>query len=95
MLCKPTGVPLYNANIRHDFEQERPCQPMGPINEQKSVTAKEILVDGKKFYYTIDDKNIDSLKIYEYNKELDGHIPIRANNPYYPALMEKLLTLLM
>ena len=96
LLCKPTGIPLYNANISHDFEQERPCQAMGPINEQKSVTAKEIDIDGKKFYYTYDaEKGIDSLKIYEYNKELNGHIPIRANNPYYPSIMEKLLAFLM
>lgn len=94
LLCKPTGVKLYNANIRHDFEQERPCQPF-TVDSQKSITAKEILVDGKKFYYTYDNaKGIDSLKIYEYNKELDGHIPIRVNNPFYPAIMEKLLSLL-
>lgn len=94
LLCKPTGMSLYNANIRHDFEQERPCQPY-QIEDQKSITAKEILVDDKKFYYVYDNtKGIDSLKIYEYNKELDGHIPIRVNNPFYPAIMEKLLAFL-
>ena len=96
LLCKPTGIPLYNANISHDFEQERPCQALGPISEQKSITAKEIDVDGKKFYYTYDaEKGIDSLKIYEYNKELNGHVPIRASNPYYPSIMEKLLAFLI
>lgn len=95
LLCKPTGVSLYNANIRHDFEQERSCQPIKAVEDQKKVIAKEIDVDGKKFYYTVDDnKSIDSLKIYEFNIQLNGHVPIRPNNPYYPTIMEKLLTIL-
>lgn len=92
LLCKPTGHQLYNSNIRHDFEQERPCQKYSIDSSAKSITAKEIIVDGKKFFYTYDnDKGLDSLTIYEYNKNLDGHIPIRANNPYYPSIMDKLL----
>jgi hypothetical protein len=92
MLCKPTGQKLYNANIRHDFEQERPCQKFVAESNVKSITAKEIIVDGKKFFYTYDnEKGLDSLTIYEYNQNLDGHIPIRANNPYYPGIMEKVL----
>ena len=96
LLCKPTGQQLYNTNIRHDFEQERPCQRYSVDSDTKSITAKEVIIDGKKFFYTYDgSKGLDSLNIYEYNKNLDGHIPIRANNPYYPAIMEKLLELLV
>lgn len=95
LLCKPTGRQLYNANIRHDFEQDRPCQKYSVDADTKSITAKEIIIDGKKFYYTYDNnKGLDSLTIFEYNKQLDGHIPIRADNLYYPAIMEKLLEFL-
>ena len=95
LLCKPTGKQLYNANIRHDFEQERPCQKYSVSNDTKSITAKEIIVDGNKFYYTYEkEKGLNSLVVYEYDKNLDGHIPIRANSPYYPAIMEQLLMLL-
>ena len=96
LLCKPTGKQLYNVNIRHDFEQERPCAPFEIEQNVKSITAKEILVDDKKFFYTYDnEKGLDSLIIYEYNQNLDGHVPIRANNPFYPAIMEKLLAFLV
>jgi hypothetical protein len=92
LLCRPTGKSLYNPNIRNDFEQERPCQKFSLEENTQNVSAKEIIIDGKKFYYTYDkSKGLDSLKIYEYNDNLDGHIEIRANNPHYPAIMEALV----
>ena len=96
LLCKPTNQKLFNSNIRHDFEQDRPCQPFVVDSNVRSITAKEIDIDGKKFFYTYDnDKGIDSLIIYEFNQNLNGHIPIRSNNPYYPIIMEKLLEFLI
>jgi hypothetical protein len=45
--------------------------------QTEKITAEEIIVDNKKYYYT---KNNDKLQIYEYNDLLNSYQPLKNNN---------------
>lgn len=83
-LCSPDNQPLYHPLLRRDMELPNTCHPL----IEKKVAVQEIIVPNieEKFYYTIDsDKNI---KLYHFNKKLNGYAPMLRTNPFYANVME-------
>jgi hypothetical protein len=83
--CKPTGRPLYHSDIPTDIKNPT-CQPIDPDLDKKTVKAKEMIVGDQKFYYTWD-TNINDTKIYEYDSNVDGYVPLKQGNPLAAELI--------
>jgi hypothetical protein len=69
--CINNNQLLYIEDIHSDIITSNNC-----IQTEK-ITAEEIIVDNKKYYYT---KNNDKLQIYEYNDLLNSYQPLKNNN---------------
>jgi hypothetical protein len=69
--CINNNQLLYIEDIHSDMITSNNC-----IQTEK-ITAEEIIVDNKKYYYT---KNNDKLQIYEYNDLLNSYQPLKNNN---------------
>ena len=86
-LCSPDNQPLFHPLMRRDMELPDTCYP----TTEKKVTVQEIMVPGvaEKFYYSIDaEKNI---KLYHFNKKLNGYAPLLRTNPFYANIMEAIV----
>lgn len=89
-VCTPTGSKLYTANLNADLRALNPCQQL--VSE--SITAEEINVDGKTYYYSARDTN-DNLHaypwiIYEFSEGLDSYVEMTVEHPLYEAIIEEL-----
>jgi superfamily II DNA or RNA helicase len=93
--CSPTAVPLYQSDFYKDMGQsaENPCKPYSA----KSIETNELIYTPTNgdppitFYYK--KTNPTDIQIYEYNKHLEGYIPIKQSHPYYGDLMRTILGL--
>jgi SNF2 family DNA or RNA helicase len=94
-LCAPTDENLYNANFYKDLSSDEydKCQPL----TAKKIETKEILFTPSdneppiKFYYN--DSDPKNIKIFQYNENVDGYIPLKPSNPYYSDLIRIILNL--
>ena len=82
-LCSPDNQMLYHPLLRRDMDLPNTCTPF----VEKKVDVEEIVVPGidEKFYYKKDDDNI---KLYHYNKKLNGFAPMQRTHPLYANVME-------
>lgn len=94
-LCSPDNQPLFHPMLRRDMELPNTCRPYS----EKKVNVQEIVVPGisEKFYYsntndsgTKDSSAEDSnnIKLYHFNKKLNGYAPMLMTHPLYGNVME-------
>lgn len=83
-ICSPDNQPLFHPMLRRDMELPNTCHPFS----EKKVNVQEILVPGidEKFYYSIDSQK--NIKLYHFNKKLNGYAPMLATHPLYGNVME-------
>lgn len=83
-ICSPDNQPLFHPMLRRDMELPNTCHPFS----EKKVNVQEILVPGidEKFYYSIDSQK--NIKLYHFNKKLNGYAPVLATHPLYGNVME-------
>jgi superfamily II DNA or RNA helicase len=90
MVCAPTNKQLFNPLLNKDMLLPSNCTPYS----EKKVLVNEIIYQptGDVFYYKIDPNNQLLVKIYNFNKKLNGYTEISRAHPYYGTLMESILT---
>lgn len=101
-LCSPTDAPLYNPVLSKDLSVSDPCLD---IKESK-VQAKEIIdsITGDKYAYQLIDPNSHSsmsegqsslpeIQVFKFEENLNGYVPVNANNPAYGRIVRKVLNL--
>jgi hypothetical protein len=83
-LCSPDNQMLYHPLLRRDMELPNTCNPF----VEKKVDVHEIVVPGveEKFYYKKTEN--DDIKLYHYNKKLNGYAPMLRTHPLYANVME-------
>jgi len=81
-LCLSDGAALYTNDIYHDIKFNT-CRPL----IEQHINVKKINLDGVDYYYTKDGLNI---KIYEFNKNINGYIEMKKND-IYAELNKKIL----
>ena len=90
-MCTPNGQRLYTDNIAADIRMPNPCVQM----VEESVSASEIIVDGRTYYYSVKDSadttHFHKYIIYEYNKQLDSYVEMTPDNDLFGIIMEKLI----
>ncbi len=82
-LCSPDNQLMYHPLIRRDMELPNTCTPFA----EKKVDVQEIVIPNieEKFYYK---KTDDTIKLYHYNKKLNGFAPMLRTHPLYANVME-------
>jgi hypothetical protein len=80
--CKPTGKQLFPKDIQTHMKE--PSQCVEPKGYGKKITAKEIIVDNVKLFYT---KDKDNITVYEHSSAMDGWVPMAFDNPLYPVIL--------
>jgi superfamily II DNA or RNA helicase len=98
-MCAPTSQPLFNIDIYKDLQLKDSCKPLNEISESKEIEAKEIKIligdnDDKiehSFYYVQNPKDKLDIKLYVFDENIDGYIPMKKNYPYYSDIIEKIL----
>ncbi len=81
-MCAPTTQVRYDVSLDRDLKLSDPCVPP----ESQAVKVKEILVGGRKFYYSIGSNGVD-IEIYEYNDKVQGYTEVRIDNKYYQSII--------
>jgi len=94
-ICSPTGEKLYENSIVKDMAQPDPCK----LAKSKVTRAKEIVINGNTYYYTIvadegaQKSVVPEIKVYEYSETMDGYLPIKKNDPVYAAILVRIIDL--
>lgn len=77
--CKPTNKRLFYEDFQVDIEIPSPCE------QEKSISTEEVIVNGKKYYYDIN----NPVNIYYFDKQLDGYILLK-NDEIINKIVNKL-----
>jgi len=88
LMCSPNNKPLFHTNIRKDLLLPNPCQSL----TESTVSAKEILVDGIKYYYSKGEEK-NQFHIFKHDKFVKGYIPLQQHEYPYSEIIQKLLKL--
>jgi hypothetical protein len=91
-LCSPDNQALYHPILKKDMDLPSTCRP---YSEQK-IKVSEIVLPGsnEKFYYkkeSADKENNLDVKLYHFNKKLNGYAPLLRTHPLYGDLMAAIL----
>jgi len=63
-----------------------PCD----VLKSSEITAKEIDVNGEKFYYSKGDEK-NQFHIFKFDKSINGYLPMQNHEPHHADIMRKLL----
>ena len=85
-LCAVTNKKLYHPMISKDMLLPNPCESL----TSSEVSAKEIDVNGEKFYYS-EGENKHEFNIFKYDKEVSGYVPLLEHENPHADIMRKLL----
>lgn len=85
-LCSPNDKKLYHPSISKDMMLPNPCE----LLKSSEITAKEIDVNGEKFYYSKGDEK-NQFHIFKFDKSINGYLPMQNHEPYHADIMRKLL----
>ena len=83
-MCLPNDKELYNISLSKQLLLPDPCDAL----KTEEIKAKEISINGKKYYYS---KDKDDINIFYYDKSIDGYLLMKSNNPIYADIMNKVL----
>lgn len=87
-LCRPTNRQLFLIDLQEDMQYKNPCV----LFEEQKVKAKSITITDNDKQYTYFYKKTDSngVEIFEYDKKINGYVPIRLANAHYSLIMAAL-----
>jgi superfamily II DNA or RNA helicase len=88
-MCSPTNNPLYNNNLYKDLHILDPCEKL----KQTTLKAKEINIDGVKYYYTEIEGPIKEYHIFKYDSKVNGYVPLQSHEVPYSDIIKHLLAL--
>ena len=80
--CAPTGEKLFTKDFYNDMQRPNLCV----LNYATEVEAKQIMVDGKEYYYTSPES------IFVYDERLVGYIELAHKTAEYKKINQLLLT---
>jgi len=83
-VCSPTSRALFTDDVSRDVRAMDPCSKM----EESSVTAREIMYDGIKYYYISDTSSVYEYKIFTYDTKLDAYVILPESDPKYMKIIE-------
>lgn len=83
-VCNPTNSKLYYDDIDLDMKTSDPCS----TTHAKTVAAKEIMINGTKYYYVEDPVNIYGYRIFEYDELIKGYREMEQDIPLYASIAE-------
>lgn len=83
-MCSPDNKPLYNNILSKDLSIPDPCKKL----QKGEIKAKELDINGVKYYYT----NVDGdFHIFKYDEAINGYTPLQAHEEPYSDIMKYLL----
>lgn len=87
-LCSPNDKMLFHPLTTKDILLPNNCEPY----TEKKVDVEEVLIPetDEKFYYRKDPTN-GSIKVYGFNKKLNGYTPIPRSHRYYSNIVSKII----
>ncbi len=83
-VCNPTNTQLYYDDIDLDMKTSDPCTD----THAKTIAAREVIVNGTKYYYTEDSTNIYGWKIFEYDELIKGYREMAQDIPMYAEIAD-------
>lgn len=96
-VCAPNNNLLYNTDIYKDIKIPDPCKKLTTISKKDNkIDVKEIKLkinDEKEetFYYKQDPKNKLNIKLFIFDEDLKGYVPMKKSYPFYGEIIQKIL----
>lgn len=87
-MCDPDNKRMFLPDLDKDMLRSDPCKAVVAAD----IVAKEIVFDGtgETFYYTVE-KSPLNVKIYMFDKQLNGHVIMPGDHPYHGSLFRKIM----
>lgn len=80
-VCAPTNETLFTRDFFADMQRPNLCQ----LDYEKKVVAKQIIIDGKEYYYTSPEN------IFVFNEKLGGYVELKHNSAEYKLISKGLI----
>ena len=87
-LCSPNDKKLYHPILSKDLLMPNPCEEL----KSSEITAKEIDIDGTKYYYSKGNEK-NQFHIFRFDSKIQGYLPLQTHEYHYADIMRKLLKL--
>jgi hypothetical protein len=84
-VCNPTSQYLFTTDPSRDVRASDNCNSI----QESSVRADKITVNGTDYYYREDSDNPYGFQVFAWNKEFNGYIELRLNDPVIMDVIEK------
>jgi len=84
--CALTSEVLYTNNLEYDINRGSPCNKI----IEKQINAKEIIVNGEKYYYSENSNSVYDYNIFEFDKLLNGYIKMNESNELFSKIIDTL-----
>lgn len=79
LMCAPTDRPLFTDDIHRDLRGSNPCTGI----VEKRVTAVEITIGEKQYWYAKAADNPFGWKVWYYDEKIRAHMPLRQDDPMF------------
>lgn len=83
-VCNPTNTKLFYDDIDLDMKTEDKCTNI----ETRTVQAREIVVNGARYYYSEDAVTVYGYRVYEYDPMIKGMREMPQDIPLYLEIVE-------
>src|SRR3989344_1326565 len=85
-ICQPNNRTLFNDNAVIDIRGTDRCVPV----EEKTVTAREGIVDGGQWYWVEGGAALLGVKVYAFAGSINVYRPVGEDPPIYPRAVDDL-----
>ncbi|ARA72259.1 hypothetical protein BNJ_00447 [Kaumoebavirus] len=86
-VCAPNNRTLFLDKINEDMKVPCPCTKY----EETDVSVKELVVDGKKYYYKVENDNgVTEVTIYEERPELGGFVEVDPRSKIWLTIRKEI-----
>jgi len=87
-VCNPTNSRLFTDDPMKDAVTADPCTQL----RQREVSAAEIIVDGAKYYYSVDSDSLYGYRIYIHDAAINGYRPMSEADKRYANIIAQINT---
>jgi len=86
-VCHPDNKQLFTDDLERDLRAPDPCQSI----REKTITARDIEVDGQKYYYVPDKDSVFDYAVYEFDPKINGYRRMKESDTRFDKVIEAIL----
>jgi len=86
-MCVANNKPLYDMDIYKDLQRKHDqCQQI----KEEETEAKEVMYDGERYYYDLNDQSVFGVTIYKHDPALNLYKKVKEDNPLFTAIFKQI-----